>query len=101
MRYSTKQRINAFGGNRYGCDRITGNGKSCAMEKTGKMSPPAGARRCDKAGYAAADEEAPRHAGRTDEMLLCRPVLANPLNLQGSNRRKVYGLAAKCQEITA
>ena len=101
MRYSIKQRINAFGGNSNDGDRKTGNGKSYAMEKTGKISPPVGARRCDEAGYAAADGETPRHAGRTDEMLLCRPVLANPLNLQGSNRGKVYGLAAKCQEITA
>jgi hypothetical protein len=63
-----------FGGNRNGCVRKTGDGNDYAMEKTGKISPPVGARRCDEAGYAAADEETPRHTGHTDEMLLCEPI---------------------------
>jgi len=43
MRYSIKQRINAFGVNRNGCDRITGDGTGYAIEKTGKISPLVGA----------------------------------------------------------
>jgi len=74
MRYLTKQRINAFGGNSNGCDRKTGDGKSYAMEKTVKISPPVGARRCDKTGYAAADEETPRRTGRTNEVRFCEPI---------------------------
>jgi hypothetical protein len=43
MRYSIKQRINAFGVNRNGCGRKTGGGKDYVMGKTGKTSPPVGA----------------------------------------------------------
>ena len=40
----------------------------------------------------------PRRVGRLD-VAVGKPELVNPLNLQGNNREKVYGLTVKSQEI--